>query len=250
MTFIPLGVFNFVKNLLKYKGIRSIFTVALTLALLYFGWLVAKFEYDSAHGKHVKLFGSERNIPKSDTVYVTGPAPDLLKQPKVTPNGPEISQKNKIGNNEVNNHSKVSQKNKNGKNEANHNSGTNNGQVGGEGNTQENKNHTVIGPNLGINGDLNVNSEPELSAVQLSYLFSRFDAFVASNNLPRNEITISLLDYSNAKKVYIQLVECFRSHGYNVTRSNDVMSAESPTMHKITVDTTGHQLTLFVGLFP
>lgn len=118
--------------------------------------------------------------------------------------------------------SNISQNNKEGKNEINQNLGTNNGNIGGDGN----KSHIVqgTGNSVGVNGDVNIDTQPKMNAQNLSELYSRVQQEQEKFGIVGKNICLQILPSSNGQKVLIQIRELLESKGYTVRPGSPFMN--------------------------
>lgn len=138
----------------------------------------------------------------------------------------------------------ISQKSRNVNSDINVNTGKNNGNIGGENNKVDNRVHQIIGENNGINGDVNILNEHQLSEEDKANLLDEIKRKENELGITIKCFSTILTTTSNGQKVASQIGEFLKSRGY-VLQSTGVGAGKPLQGLEFQVD--GGCVIIFIG---
>lgn len=103
------------------------------------------------------------------------------------------------------------------------------------------------GNQVGVNGDVNINSERKLSDDLMALVFNSVDNMVKNKGFNKNNISIFPEPYNNAPTVPSQVMIYFRERGYQLGTFMGVDNR--PTIKGLMIDTSRKRITIIIGLF-
>lgn len=108
-----------------------------------------------------------------------------------------------------------------------------------------------IGNQVGVNGDVNINTKYHLDDAGLARVFNAVDSLVKNKNFDKNKIVVYTENYSNGTDITDQLVVYFNQRGYH---THGAMAMSGRIIQGILVDTSRifpnqRQIKILVGRF-
>lgn len=207
-----MGNINFNEEF-KDKTFKIVVAIALAVVLLILIAFTAITILKIRAGEHVKIFGLEYNIPKDhpDTIYKSialnaeSAAKTLFKpeNPKLESHAKKTYQ-HLLKNNDTDKKITIPTLAKNV------NAGDNSGNVGDNG-------HVVNGINYGINGDVNINRERQLTNQDKIRLLDFIESLKKKKGVNPTCFTMALTNNSNGTKLAGQIEEFLKQQGYTTS---------------------------------